>query len=111
MASVIGCSSDSNRTSILLLVVGRWIQGSGRGVGLGKFAGASVAVTRPRCGAWPRLRASPIAVFHTSIHCALHVECHGGWVGVGEVRARRCLAGEARPLLVPARDLGKHEFE
>ena len=75
MASAIGCSSDSNRTSILLLVVGRWIPGSGRGVGLGKFAGAGVAVARPRCGAWPHLRAAPFVACDTSIGCALLIEC------------------------------------
>ena len=78
MASAMGCSSDSNRASILLLVVGRWIEGSGRGVGLGDFTGAGVAVARPRHDAWSRLRAAPFLAFDTSIGCALHVECYGG---------------------------------
>ena len=73
MASLVGCSSGSNRASTLLLVDGRWIPGSGRGVELGKFAGVGVDVARPRCGAWPRLRAAPFMVFVTLISCALHV--------------------------------------
>jgi len=75
MASAIGSGSDSIRTSILLLVVCRWIQGSDRGVGLGKFTGADVAAARPRHGAWPCLRAAPFVACDTSIGCASLVEC------------------------------------
>ena len=75
MADALECSSDSNRTSILLLVVGRWIQGSGRGVRLGKFTGAGVAVARPRHDVWPHLCTAPFLVFDTSINCASLVEC------------------------------------
>ena len=78
MASAIGSGSDSIRTSILLLVVCRWIQGSSKGVGLGNFAGAGVAMARPRHDVGPRLCAAPFLVFDTSISCALHVECYGG---------------------------------
>ena len=62
----------------MLLVVYRWIKGSGRGIELGNFAGVGVAVAKPRHGAWPRLRAAPFLAFDTSISCALHVECYGG---------------------------------
>ena len=75
MASVFGCSSGSNRASILLPIVYRWIKGSGIGVGLGDFVGAGVTVASPRHGAWPHLRAAPFVVFDTSIGCASLVEC------------------------------------
>ena len=75
MASAIGSGSDSIRTSILLLVVCRWIQGSGKGVGLGNFASASVAVARPRRGAWPHLCAALLLVYDTSIDGASLIEC------------------------------------
>jgi len=78
VASAIGSGSDSIRTSMLLLVVCRWIQGSGIGVGIGNFAGAGFVVARPRRGAWPRCRAAPFVACETSIGCASLVECQGG---------------------------------
>ena len=75
VADALECSSDSNRTSTLLPTVYRWLKSSDRGVGLGKFAGAGVAVARPRCGAWPHLRAAPFVACDTSIGCASRVEC------------------------------------
>jgi len=75
VASVIGSGSDSIRTSILLLVVCRWIQGGDKGVGLGNFADADVATARPCCGAWPHLCAAPLLVYDTSIDGASLVEC------------------------------------
>ena len=75
MASTIGSGSDSIRTSTLLLIVCRWIQGSGRGIRLGKFTGAGVAVARPHHGAWPHLRAAPFVACDTSIGRASLVEC------------------------------------
>ena len=78
MASVFGCGSDSNRVSVLFPVAYGWIKGICRGVGLGVFADADVAVARPRHDAWPHLCAAPFLAFDTSIGCALHVECYGG---------------------------------
>ena len=75
MADALEYSSDSNRTSTLLPVVCRWLKSSGRGVGLGKLTGVGVDAARPRCGAWPRLRAALFLVFDTSIDCASLVEC------------------------------------
>ena len=75
MASTIGSGSDSIRTSTLLLIVCRWIQGSCRGVGLSTFVGVGVAAARPCRGAWPHLRAAPFLVVDTSIDCASLVEC------------------------------------
>ena len=81
--------------------------GSGRGARLGYFTDVSVAMARP-CRAF---------VLH-QLQCFIHrsialctLSAMVVLVGVGEVRARRRLAGEARPLLVPARNLGKHEFK
>ena len=88
-------SSDSNRTFILLPAVCRWLKSSGRGAGLGRCVGVSVAAARPRRSAWPHCRAAPIAAFDTSISCSLQVECYGG---AGSCRGGPCssaLAGDA----------------
>ena len=47
MASEFGCGSDSNRVSVLFPVAYGWIKGICRGVGLGAFAGAGVAMADP----------------------------------------------------------------
>ena len=88
-----------------------WMKGICRGVRLGVFIGARVAVARPRHGTWPLLRGALFYAFGTSIGHAWYIDAHGGAGVCRRGRSSPAFGRRGHGPVSLAEDFVKHEFE